>query len=136
MDDGNPTRETDALQLMADDAMIYLPAAADDAALPDVTITSPISGTVLMPGETVNLAGEAMGGVAPYTYLWTSNVDGVLGTEAMIPDVLLSPDMRPGGVGPNVITLQVTDANGQSATDAVDVTINNVTYLSLVLSPE
>lgn len=136
VDDGNPTRGTDALQLMADDAMIYLPAAADDAALPDVTITSPISGTVLMPGETVNLAGEATGGVAPYSYLWTSNVNGVLGMEATVPDVSLTPDTRAGGFGPNVITLQVTDANGQSATAAVSITINNVTYLPVGLSPE
>jgi len=136
VDDGAPARSADALYLMADDAMIYLPAAADDAALPQVTITSPISGTVLMPGERVELAGEATGGVAPYTYLWTSSVDGELGTDATIPDVLPSPDTRAGGFSPNVITLQVTDANGQTATAEVEVTVMTSLYMPAVAKPD
>ena len=43
------------------------------------TIDAPAPGLTLLPGQTVDLAGSATGGTAPYTFEWSSEVNGTLG---------------------------------------------------------
>jgi hypothetical protein len=131
---GEQTQGTSAVNgLVASDVKIYVPASAEPLALPQATITSPSPGTVVKPGESLNLTGTASGGTPDYSFQWSSSVDGILGTGANLPILGLSLDMHDGNVQPNRITLLVTDANGQSATDSVDVTVLLQVYLPLIL---
>lgn len=123
------------LGLVAEGAMIYVPASADPTALPQATILTPTPGMNLDAGMTVDLSGEASGGTAPYTFEWSSSVDGELGTGATLNDVPLYPDPRGSMLTPNVITLRVIDANGLIATTTVNVLVWTPLYLPLVMQP-
>jgi hypothetical protein len=118
--------------LVASDVNIYVPAVDDPMALPQVNITSPAPGTVINPGQSVSLDGTVEGGQAPYTYLWTSSVDGDLGTILTLDSPALHPDLK-GVLQANKLTLLVVDANGLSATANVDVLVRAAVYLPFVL---
>jgi hypothetical protein len=118
--------------LVASDVKIYVPAEADPASLPQATITSPAPGTSVKPGQSLNLVGMASGGLPPYSYLWSSSKDGILGTGPTLTIPGLLPDVHGGHAQPNMITLLVTDANAQTATDTVDVTVFLQMYIPLV----
>jgi hypothetical protein len=119
--------------LVASDVKIYVPAEASPMALPQATIDEPAPGTVLRYGTSLDLAGSASGGMPPYSYLWSSSKDGILGTGPMLTIPGLSPDVHGTSIQPNTITLLVTDANGQTATDSVDVTVYAAVYMPVVL---
>ncbi len=118
--------------LVASDVNIYVPAAADPLALPQVNITSPAPGVIINVGQSVPLVGEVNGGQAPYTYLWTSSVDGALGTDLTLTSPALHPDIK-GVLSANQLTLLVTDADGMSATASVDVLVLTAVYLPLIM---
>ncbi len=118
--------------LVASDVNIYVPAADDPTALPQVTITSPTPGTIINLGQSVTLDGEVNGGQEPYTYLWTSSVDGVLGTDLKLESPALHPDIK-GVLTANKLTLLVIDADGLHATASIDVLVRTAVYLPLVL---
>ena len=105
-----------------------MPAAADEEPLV-ASIDAPGGGQELGFGEKVDLSGSASGGTAPYTYEWSSNVDGFLGTGATLSDVSLTADTRGPKVEPNIVTLTVLDGNGIVATDTVAVTVSANTFL-------
>jgi hypothetical protein len=130
---GGQSRAADATSgLVASDVKIYVPASAEPLALPQATITHPGPGTGVRPGESLDLAGTASGGTPPYNFLWSSSADGVLGTGPNLTIPGLSLDQHDGQLQPNTITLLVTDADGQSATDHVDVTVFLQLYLPLI----
>jgi hypothetical protein len=119
--------------LVASDVKIYAPASAEPMALPQASITSPAPGTTIIPGESLDLAGTASGGTAPYSFQWSSSADGILGTGPSLTIPGLHPDLHGSQIQPNTITLLVTDANGQTATDSVDVTVFLLRYLPLII---
>ncbi|MCB8968375.1 MAG: hypothetical protein H6660_15950 [Ardenticatenaceae bacterium] len=123
------------LGLVADDAMIYVPAAADAAALPQASIVTPEPGVVLNSGMMVDLSGAATGGTAPYTYEWVSSVDGILGTGETVNGVVLHADPRGSMLAANSITLRVIDANGLIATATVDVEVQPLLFLPVLIQP-
>ncbi len=123
-----------ASELVASDVIIYVPAAAADSALPQASITSPTAGTKVLPGQSLDLSGTASGGTPPYTYLWSSSVDGALGTAATVPvPGGLHSDVHGGNSQPNTISLLVTDADGQQSTATVDVSVIFPIYMPLIL---
>jgi hypothetical protein len=131
---GQQTQGTSAVNgLVASDVKIYVPASAEPLALPQATITSPGPGTAVRPGQSLDLTGTASGGTPSYNFQWSSSVDGILGTGTSLTIPGLSLDIHDGNAQPNRITLLVTDANGQSATDSVDVTVLLQVYLPLIL---
>jgi hypothetical protein len=109
--------------LVVSDANIYVPAATDGSATLQASITSPAPDTTVLLGQGVGLEGTASGGLAPYTFQWSSSVDGALGTGATVAVPGLAADLRSGSAPPNVIMLRVTDANGVEASASVDVTV-------------
>jgi hypothetical protein len=104
------------------DAYIYVPASAEDVPLA-ASIDLPAAGSQLGFGETVDLSGSATGGTAPYSYEWSSSVDGFLGAGATLNGVTLNADVRGGTVEPNVVTLTVLDGNSIVAVDTVAIDV-------------
>jgi len=84
-------------------------------------------------GQSVPLEGMVSGGKAPYTYLWTSSVDGELGVELTLTSPALHTDVGKGVLTANKLTLLVVDANGLNATATVDVLVRAAVYLPLSL---
>lgn len=123
---------TTASEVLAEDAWIYVPAAADADPLV-ASIDAPAGGIQLGYGETVDLSGSASGGTAPYSYEWTSSVDGYLGAGASLTDVSLTADTRGPTIMPNIVTLTVLDDNGIVATASVAVNVNANVFLPMIL---
>ncbi len=87
---------------------------------PTVALTAPEDGAVFPRGEMVVVQGFATdledGEVPEEAYLWTSSIDGELGTGSTLWALELSP-------GEHEITLTVTDQDGMSASESVRITV-------------
>jgi hypothetical protein len=122
--------------LVASDVQIYVPAAAAaQNATPVASIITPISGTVFMPDQQVNLNGQASGGMGPYTYVWSSSKDGPLGNGQALIIPGLSADLKGGVLQPTRVMLTVIDANGQTDSAEVEVTVMFRYYMPLINKP-
>jgi hypothetical protein len=119
--------------ILAEDVLVYVPASADYMP-PDVAITAPAEGTVFSPGDLVTFEGEVVGenGMPPFTYEWYSSSDGFLGSGATL-QAPLSTALGKGEVLDHVISLEVTDANGQQGTATVNVFVKTAVYLPLIM---
>ena len=124
-------RAADDMQI-ADNALIYVQAEETPDAQLVATIDAPAPGQTLMPWQTVDLAGSAAGGLAPYSFEWSSEVNGTLGQGEALSGVSLSADTRARSFGANLITLTVTDANGLTATATVEVNVLVGNYLPTI----
>jgi hypothetical protein len=79
-----------------------------------VTITSPKAGEILQGNKDVSFDSMVKGGQGPYTYRWTSNIDGLLSTSSSFQQ---NPSKL--GKGGHMIVLKVTDARGYSGEGSV-----------------
>lgn len=79
-----------------------------------VTITSPSAGEILHGNREVTFDGAAKGGKEPYSYSWSSNIDGALSTKSSFRQ---NPSRL--GKGHHNIILTVTDAHGNSGQGSV-----------------
>jgi len=87
-----------------------------------------------MYGETIDLAGDVTGGLAPYTFEWSAGLDGDLGTGPTLNDVLLTADIRNNSLQPTPITLRVIDSNGAISTAEVNVIVMAPVYLPMLIN--
>jgi len=100
-------------EVVGENWQIYVPASADYYP-PAVTIDSPSDGATVFAGKRIPMDGTVSSGNGPFTYEWSSDAEGVLGTAEDITAILLSaarPDQPPQ---PVILSLKVTDANGLS----------------------
>jgi hypothetical protein len=81
-----------------------------------VLIASPANGSQYNEEAVVNLSAQPISGVAPFTYAWSSDIDGPLGTGASLALGNLTP-------GTHRLTLVSTDAGGAADSDAVQMII-------------
>ncbi len=85
---------------------------------PTATVTAPADGTQIELGDAATFTGQADdaedGDLSP-TIVWTSSLDGSLGSGASVTATLSE--------GQHLVTASVTDANGATATDTVTVTV-------------
>ena len=117
--------------LLAGGVQVYVPAATDYLP-PLVQIDSPADGDQFRPGQMVTLSGSVVDyGTAPFTFEWTSSLDGFLGSGQTLATPLLS-EAKAGQVVSNTITLHVIDAHGLQGTDSVTVFVRLPVYLPLI----
>lgn len=95
--------------------------AQSEEKIPDkvtVTINSPSGGQILQGDKEVLFEARAQGGVAPYSYRWSSNLDGELSTKD-------SFRYRPSDLakGRHTIIVAAEDANGISGRGSVQINV-------------
>jgi hypothetical protein len=98
---------------------------------PTVAITGPPDGTTVNEGTAVTLTGTASDpeqGDLSASLVWSSDVDGALGTGASV-----SPTLSPG---PHVITAQVTDGGGLSDQITIGITVNARPIVTITAPPD
>ena len=91
---------------------------------PTVTISSPGGGTSVVHGTSIPLSGSAsdtQDGNLSASLVWTSNLDGQIGTGATFSRSLTA--------GSHTVTARATDQGGMSATRQVDVTVGSTPAL-------
>ena len=95
--------------------------AQSEERIPDkvtVTIISPRGGQILQGDKEVLFEARALGGVDPYSYRWSSNLDGELSTRD-------SFRYRPSDLakGRHTIIVAAKDANGASGRGSVQINV-------------
>lgn len=83
-----------------------------------VVITSPATGSILSGDDRVSFDGEVRGGEPPYTYQWSSSLDGTLSEERSF-----SKPPSEMSKGRYVVTLTAADAAGTRSEASVTVTV-------------
>lgn len=85
---------------------------------PTVTITSPANGSTFKADETISFVGSASDledGELTAGIVWTSSIDGLIGTGGMVSDVL--------SIGTHIITGSVTDDGGMTGSASIGITV-------------
>jgi hypothetical protein len=85
---------------------------------PEVSISSPLDGATFDSGATINFSGTASDpedGDLTSSMVWTSNIDGQIGTGGSFSTTLSD--------GIHTITASVTDSSGASSSDSVNITV-------------
>jgi hypothetical protein len=118
-----------AIDQDGEEGMARLPWTLDGAiSAPDVTITAPEDGALYAPGEEITFRGEAIDNLTPgdgLVFQWASSLDGPLAgaVSGGGSSVLFTSDLS---VGLHVVTLTVTDADGEVGEDRVSIDVAEV----------
>ena len=94
---------------------------------PTVTITAPADGSTYIEGDSITFIGTAddpEDGDISSSILWTSSIDGQFGSGALVTTSGLS-------VGIHTITAEATDSGDKTGSDAITITINPATAITL-----
>lgn len=87
---------------------------------PTVTINNPMYGNIFTEGDTITFSGSGDdaedGTLTGYSLVWTSSIDGEIGTGASFSITNLS-------VGAHTITLTATDSDGDSDVDSIEIIV-------------
>ncbi|HKT04776.1 MAG TPA: DUF6345 domain-containing protein [Rugosimonospora sp.] len=70
-------------------------------------------------GDSIVAAVEVSGGTAPYTYAWSSSSTALPSDDRSRPSISYTRAPRAADTGTETVTVEVTDANGLTATAAV-----------------
>lgn len=99
---------------------------------PSITINTPPDGSIYEIGTAVTLSAtvidEEDGVLGGASLVWSSSLDGALGTGTSVANVILSK-------GSHVITLSATDSEGITATSSITIHIGNTPPTSTIISP-
>ncbi len=83
-----------------------------------VTITSPSAGEILTGNKAVQFEANVNKGTSPYTFLWTSNIDGAISSTKSFRHS--ADQLSKGG---HIIILKVTDAKGYSVQSSIQIEV-------------
>jgi len=83
------------------------------------SITSPGDVQTFSHGTPVTFTASVSGGTAPYTYTWTSSIDGSIGNG----NTTATFDKNDLSLGLHMISLTVTDGTSATVTDAIEIGI-------------
>ncbi|MGC9514554.1 PKD domain-containing protein [Methanocrinis sp.] len=81
-----------------------------------VAITSPVAGSVLSGDKAVSFDSNVEGGKKPYSYRWSSSLDGTLSTER-------SFSKSPSEMSKGRYTIILTVTGGSGASDQASITV-------------
>ncbi len=101
------------------------------AAPPQIAIQAPAAGLTIDEGTPITLqatATDVEDGTLSSQIVWTSTIQGALGTGASVPVILT-------GIGTHVITASITDSNGFTRTAQVSVTVRLAPPVLTIVSP-
>jgi hypothetical protein len=91
----------------------------DGAAEPlQVTVTSPSTGSVLSGEGAVKFGCDVCGGRGPYSYRWTSNIDGPLSSSKSF--TLRPSELRKGN---HMIIVGVADSSGKEVQGSTSIRV-------------
>jgi hypothetical protein len=99
---------------------------------PIVTIVSPENAVTSSSGSTLTFNCSVFNGVAPFTYVWSSDIDGDLSTHQSFSTSSLSSLVENNAPIPHTISIIVEDANGLVATDSLTVMITDLAQVDLM----
>ena len=106
-----------------DEPTLEIPLASEGDAPPTAEIVDPLDGSVLPVSAVTTMLGQLSddGGAELLELSWSSDVDGLLSTDLAAPDGSSAYlwDSAARSAGTHSVTLTVTDACGQSASDTV-----------------
>ncbi|MHB9071756.1 MAG: DUF6345 domain-containing protein [Sedimentisphaerales bacterium] len=108
-------------------ANTFIPA-ANQFYPPIASIVSPDNGSEFESGQLIdfNSVPDSNFGTPPYTYEWSSDIDGVLSTNASFSGALgiaCRTDGNSVEVAPHKITLKITDSQLRSSSESIEVTV-------------
>lgn len=120
---------TDSLGLLGDDSITVTIMAASGH--PSALIISPAHNTMVSSGTSITLEGQGSdpedGPLTGSGLVWTSNIDGTLGSGATLDIVLSGPAIvcNPDFVS-HTITLQVEDSDGHQVTHSIVIRVGSI----------
>jgi PKD repeat protein len=103
----------------SDGTSVVVPQPADNTP-PTVSITAPSDGATFASGATIDFSGTASDvedGDLTASLVWTSDIDGTIGTGGAFSAVLSD--------GVHTVTAEVTDSGGDSGSDTIGITVGS-----------
>lgn len=97
---------------------------------PMVSITTPTDGSAYASGQAITFNCSVSNGQGPFTFLWSSSIDGNLSDSQLFSTSDLSAALKQGETVSHTVTIVVTDANGMTGTDSVQVTVRQPVNLT------
>jgi len=90
---------------------------------PMVTITTPADSSTYVAGQAITFNCTASNGEGPYTFSWSSTIDGNLSDSQSFSTSALSAEVKQGEPVSHTVTVTVADANGLTGADSIQVTV-------------
>ncbi len=118
---------TNSLSLTAQDSVAVTVIAGPG--VPVVTISSPTSNTKFGSAQMATLVGSATdpedASIPESNFQWSSDIDGILGTGTTL-QILLSSETDPCNTRTHIITLEVTDSDGNTTSQQITIRVGDV----------
>lgn len=90
---------------------------------PMVTITTPADSSTYVAGQAITFNCTASNGEGPYTFSWSSTIDGNLSDSQSFSTSALSAEVKQGEPVSHTVIVTVADANGLIGADSIQVTV-------------
>jgi len=124
-----PVYELEITKLLGGEEITYYVHTPATAFQPNCEIIEPTSEETFAYNDTVTFDCQVVGGTAPYTYNWESDINGFLSSAKTFTNKELKVEFKNESLINHIITLTVTDDNGLTCEDSIEVVIQSHTYI-------